>query len=69
MAEGKKTVKKTDTAKTLENLKKELAKKHQDLVEAKRSHASGELANPHALTEYRKEIARLLTEINSKEIK
>lgn len=64
MAEAKKTVK-AAVVKTIDNLKKELAEKRNDLLQAKRSHAAGELVNPKALRSLRKEIARLLTQINN----
>ena len=64
MAEAKKTVK-AAVVKTIDDLKKELAEKRNDLLQAKRSHATGELVNPKALRSLRKEIARLLTQINN----
>lgn len=64
MAEAKKTVK-AAVVKTIDDLKKELAGKRNDLLQAKRSHAAGELVNPKALRSLRKEIARLLTQINN----
>lgn len=64
MAEAKKTVK-AAVVKTIDDLKKELAEKRNDLIQAKRSHAAGELVNPKALRSLRKEIARLLTQINN----
>lgn len=64
MAEAKKTVK-AAVVKTIDDLKKELAEKQNDLLQAKRSHAAGELVNPKALRSLRKEIARLLTQINN----
>ncbi len=64
MAEAKKTVK-AAVIKTIDDLKKELAEKRNDLLQAKRSHAAGELVNPKALRSLRKEIARLLTQINN----
>ena len=64
MAEAKKTVK-AAVIKTIDDLKKELAEKRNDLLRAKRSHAAGELVNPKALRSLRKEIARLLTQINN----
>lgn len=67
MAEAKKSVKKADVVKSVDDLKKELVAKRKDLLEAKRSHAAGELVNPKALRDYRKDIARLLTQINEKE--
>lgn len=54
---------------TVEELQKQLAEKRGDLIEAKRSHAAGELVNPKALRSLRKDIARLLTQINEKESK
>lgn len=68
MAESKKTAKAT-VVKTVDDLKKELAEKRHDLLQAKRSHAAGELVNPKALRSLRKDIARLLTQINEKESK
>ena len=64
MAEAKKTIK-AAVVKTIDDLKKELAEKQNDLLQAKRSHAAGELVNPKALRSLRKEIARLLTQINN----
>lgn len=68
MAETKKTAK-AAVVKTIEDLKKELAEKRNDLLQAKRSHAAGELVNPKALRSLRKDIARLLTQLNEKESK
>ena len=68
MAETKKSVK-AAVVKTIDDLKKELAEKRHDLLQAKRSHAAGELVNPKALRSLRKDIARLLTQINEKESK
>ena len=68
MAEVKKTTK-AAVVKTVDDLKKELAEKRHDLLQAKRSHAAGELVNPKALRSLRKDIARLLTQINEKESK
>jgi len=68
MAEAKKTTK-AAAVKTVDDLKKELAEKRHDLLQAKRSHAAGELVNPKALRSLRKDIARLLTQINEKESK
>ena len=64
MADVKKTAK-AAVVKTVDDLKKELAEKRNDLLQAKRSHAAGELVNPKALRSLRKEIARLLTQINN----
>lgn len=68
MAEAKKTAK-AAVVKTVDDLKKELTEKRHDLLQAKRSHAAGELVNPKALRSLRKDIARLLTQINEKESK
>ncbi len=68
MAEAKKTAK-AAVVKTVDDLKKEIAEKRNDLLQAKRSHAAGELVNPKALRSLRKDIARLLTQINEKESK
>lgn len=58
----------TETTPTIEQLRTDLAAKRQDLIEAKRSHAAGELVNPRVLGSARKEIARLSTAIRSLEI-
>ena len=63
----KKPAKNAEVVKTVDELKKDLDAKRKDLLEAKQSLASGELANPRVLGAYRKDIARLLTEINVKE--
>ena len=68
MADVKKTAK-AAVVKTVDDLKKEVAEKRHDLLQAKRSHAAGELVNPKALRSLRKDIARLLTQINEKESK
>ena len=68
MTETKKSVK-AAVVKTIDDLKKELAEKRNDLLQAKRSHAAGELVNPKALRSLRKDIARLLTQLNEKESK
>ena len=68
MAETKKPTK-AAVVKTIDDLKKELAEKRHDLLQAKRSHAAGELVNPKALRSLRKDIARLLTQLNEKESK
>ncbi len=72
MAE-KKTTKKTATKEakevlSLEQMQANLAEKQNDYLEAKRSHAAGELANPRVLTHTRKEIARLSTAIRAAEL-
>ena len=68
MTDAKKTAK-AAVVTTVDDLKKELAEKRHDLLQAKRSHAAGELVNPKALRSLRKDIARLLTQLNEKESK
>lgn len=55
-------------APSLEQLRKDLEAKQQDLLEAKRSNAAGELVNPRVITKTRKEIARISTAIRSQEL-
>jgi ribosomal protein L29 len=64
----KKTVKKADEVKSIETLKEELQAKLSDQLDARKSHAAGELVNPRVLTSLRKEIARLHTAIRAAEI-
>ena len=64
-----KTVKKAAAAKDASSLQDELAAKQQDLLEARRSHAGGELVNPRVLRATRKEIARLHTAIREAALK
>lgn len=64
----KKTTKKAEEVKTIEQLRADLATKQSDLLEAKRGHAAGELANPRVLTATKKEIARIHTAIRAAEI-
>lgn len=56
----------TIAERSIEDLQKDLQSKRNDLLEAKRSNTAGELVNPRVITANRKEIARLLTEINAK---
>ena len=51
---------------SIEDLEKTVAEKRSDLLEARRSNKAGELVNPRAIREYRKEIARLMTQINER---
>ncbi|OYX42933.1 50S ribosomal protein L29 [Candidatus Saccharibacteria bacterium 32-49-12] len=62
----KKTAAATESVKTIESLQSEVATKRQDLLEAVRSNAAGELVNPRVIKSYRKDIARLLTQINER---
>ncbi len=64
----KKTAKKTEAVKSMDQLHKDLESKINDLIEAKRGHKLGELTNPRVITLTRKEIARLHTAIRSTEI-
>ena len=68
MAESKKTIKKAEVVKSLEDLRKDLAAKQNDLLESRKSHRSGELVNPRVLGSIRKEIARLHTAIRAAEL-
>jgi len=63
-----KTTKKAEEVKTIEQLRTDLATKQADLLEARRGHAAGELANPRVLTSTKKEIARLHTAIRAAEL-
>ena len=69
MADSKKVVKKADVVKSLEDLRKDLTAKQQDLLGSRRSHKAGELVNPRVLRTIRKEIARLQTAIRAEELK
>lgn len=62
---AKPTPKKDSAVKTADELQKDLASKQQDLIEAKRSLKAGELVNPRVLGATRKDIARILTQINA----
>lgn len=68
MAESKKTTKKAEVVKSLEDLRKDLASKQADLLASRKSHRSGELVNPRVLGTTRKEIARLHTAIRAAEL-
>jgi large subunit ribosomal protein L29 len=61
----KKTAKNAPIVKTLEELKTDLQKAVSDHSDARRSHAQGELVNPHILNTHRKAIARIKTAINA----
>lgn len=54
--------------KSVDQLKKDLVSKQNDLIESKRGHKLGELTNPRVITITRKEIARLHTAIRADEI-
>lgn len=63
MAETKKTTKKAPEL----SLNEQLAAKRADLIEARRGHRAGELTNPRVLGVLRRDIARIMTQINTKE--
>ncbi len=68
MAATKKTTKIKKVAlevKTLAQLRKDLEKLQNELVEARRGHKLGELTNPRVLTATKKDIARLHTAITA----
>lgn len=54
--------------KAIAELREELATKRQAMIDVRRHHASGELANPRVITITRKEIARLETAIRAAEL-
>ena len=54
--------KKTDVEMSLQD---QLFMKSSDLMQAQKSHASGEMVNPRVLQALRKDIARILTKINA----
>ncbi|MDR1197238.1 MAG: 50S ribosomal protein L29 [Candidatus Nomurabacteria bacterium] len=69
----KKTTKKTVTNSaadlrklSVEELQKQLQTARADLLEAQKSLKANELANPHAVTKLRKDVARILTIITAK---
>lgn len=64
---NKKTPKKAEEMKTVADLQKELLEKRTELLEARRGHTAGELANPRIITRTKKDIARLLTAIRAAE--
>ncbi|HMS93447.1 MAG TPA: 50S ribosomal protein L29 [Candidatus Saccharibacteria bacterium] len=69
MADTKaKTTKKAVEVPALDDLRAKLATEQTDLLEARRSHAAGELVNPRVITKTRKEIARLSTAIRAAEL-
>lgn len=65
---AKKDAKKAEVVKTIDQLREELVIKQNDLLEARRGHAAGELANPRAITALRKDIARLKTAVRESEL-
>lgn len=68
MAKATAKAKEASEVKTVEDLQKDLAAKQQDLVDARRGLAAGELQNPRVITKTRKEVARLHTAIRAAEL-
>lgn len=68
MAEAKETAKTASIVKPINELRAELAAKRQELLDSRRSHKAGELVNPRVLSQIRKQIARLNTEIREQEL-
>ncbi len=65
MATAKKQPKKAEAAQTVDEMKAALLVAQNDLVEAKRSHASRELVNTARITELRRTIARIHTALRA----
>ncbi|MES2875846.1 MAG: 50S ribosomal protein L29 [Patescibacteria group bacterium] len=63
MADAKTTKKAAPKAEL--TLAEQLVAKRTDLLEARKSHAAGEMVNPRVIGSLRKDIARLLTTINA----
>lgn len=63
-----KTAKTAVEVKSIADLRKELDDKHKALVDYRRHHAAGELANARVISVTRKEIARLETAISAAKI-
>jgi large subunit ribosomal protein L29 len=53
---------------TLEEIKERLEEEKKQLVKMKLAHAVSPLDNPHKMKEYKKTVARLLTELKKREI-
>jgi len=64
----KKTAKKAEEVKTIQQLREDLVAKTADQLQNKRANAAGELVNPRVITATRKEIARLNTAIRAAEL-
>ena len=60
-----KTAKAAVEVKSIADLRQELDDKYKALVDYRRHHAAGELANTRVISQTRKEIARLSTAINA----
>lgn len=72
MADTKTTTKKatpvkaTKTVKAEVSVQEQLVAKQAELHGYRKSHVAGELVNPRAITVARKEVARLMTQLNAK---
>ena len=53
---------------TLEEIKERLEEEKKQLTRMKLAHAVSPLDNPHKMKEYKKTVARLLTELKKREI-
>ena len=53
---------------TLEEIKERLEEEKKQLTRMKLAHAVSPLDNPHKMKEYKKTVARLLTELRKREI-
>lgn len=53
---------------TIEELKERLEEEKKQLIKMKLAHAVSPLDNPHKMKEYKITVARLLTELKSREI-
>jgi len=56
---------KTTAKKAEKTLQEQLINARKDLLDAQKSHRSGELVNPRVLGSYRKNIAKIMTKINA----
>ena len=63
MAEKKAT--KASEKKSEKTLTQQLADKRNELLQAQKALAAGELVNPRVVRSYRKDIARILTKVNA----
>lgn len=63
-----KKVKKAEEVQTIDQLRETLATKQTELLDARKSHAAGELINPRVITKTRKEIAQLKTAVRAHEL-
>jgi ribosomal protein L29 len=64
-SKAKATTKKVAPKKSEKTLQEQLLDARKDLLDAQKSHRSGELVNPRVLGSYRKKIAQIMTTINA----